>query len=101
LEKAPVNFVLDNERRKIDHFLYVAMPGYKNEILKITIQNDPFQNTLKFRTKRLLGKKVPEYYSLKEINDKILLHLISFYRNKAYTYKISDDFKSIEFAVKF
>jgi len=101
LEKAPVNFVLDNERRKIDHFLYVLMPEVKSEILKITIQNDPFQNTLKFRAKRLLRKKVPEYYSLKEINDKILLHLISFYRNKAYIYKISDDLKSIEIAVRF
>ncbi len=101
LEKAPVNFVLDNERRKIDHFLFALMPEAKNEILKITIEKDPFQNSLRFRAKRLLRKKVPEYYSLKEINDKILLHLISFYRNKAYTYKISDDFKNIEVAVKF
>jgi len=100
LEKAPVNFVLDNEQRKIDHFLYVIMPESKNEIIKITIQKNPFQNSLKFRTKKLLSKKVPEYYSLKEINDKILLHLISFYRNKAYTYKITEDLKSIEIAVK-
>ena len=101
LEKAPVNFVLDNEQRKIDHLVFVLLPAAKNEILKITIGKDPFQNSLKFRAKKLLRNKVPEYYSLKEINDKILLHLISFYRNKAYTYKISDDFKSIEVAVKF
>ncbi len=101
LEKALVNFVLDNEQRKIDHLLYVVMPEAKNQILKIIIQKDSFRNSLKYRAKRLLNKKVPEYYSLKEINDKILLHLISFYRNKAYIYKISDDLKSIEVAVKF
>jgi len=101
LEKAPVNFVLDNEQRKIDHLLFVVMPEAKNEILKITIRKDPFQNSPKFRAKKLLRKKIPKYYSLKEINDKILLHLISFYRSKAYIFKISDDLKSIEVAVKF
>jgi glycosyltransferase involved in cell wall biosynthesis len=100
LEKAPVNFVLDNEQRKIDHLMFVLMPRCKDEILKITIRKDPFQNSPKSSVKKLMGKKVPEYYSLKEINDKILLHLISFYRNKAYTYKITEDLKSIEMAVK-
>jgi len=100
LEKAPINFVLNNEKRKIDHFLYVLIPEFRNEILKIRIDKDPFQNSLKFRTKRLLEEKVPEYYSLKEINDKILLHLISFYRNKAYTYIISDNLQSIEIALR-
>jgi len=100
LEKAPVNFVLDNEQRKIDHFLYVFMPEAKKGILKITIKKAPFQNSTKFSLKRLMGKKVPQYYSLKEINDKILLHLISFYRNNAYIYKISDDLKSIEVALR-
>jgi len=101
LEKAPVNFVLDNQQPKIDHLVFVLLPTAKNEILKIIIKKDPFQNSLKFMAKKLLRKKVPEYYSLKEINDKILLHLISFYRNKAYTYRISNDFKRIEVAVKF
>lgn len=101
LEKAPINFVFDNEQRKIDHLVFGLMPTAKNEILKIKIKKDPFQNSLRIRTKRLLRIKVPKYYSLKEINDKVLLHLISFYRNKAYTFKISDDFESIEIAVKF
>ncbi len=99
LKKAPVNFILDNEQRKIDHFLYIIMPEAKNGVLKITIKKDPFQNSLKFSVKKLMGKKVPEYYTLKQINDKVLLHIISFYRNNAYIYKISDDLKSIEVAL--
>lgn len=100
LEKAPVKFVLDNEKRKIDHFLYVLMPEATNGILKITIRIDPFQNSPKFRFKKVMGKKVPEYYTLKQINDKVLLHIISFYRNKAYIYKISEDLKTIEVALR-
>ncbi len=101
LKKAPVNFVLDNEQRKIDHLLYVVMSGAMNGILKITIKKDPFQNSPKFKVKKLIGKKVPEYYTLKQINDKVLLHIISFYRDKPYTYKISKDLKEIEIAIKF
>jgi len=101
LEKSPVNFIIDNEQRKINHFLYVIMPGFKNQILKIIIQKDPFQNSPKFRVKKIMGKKVPEYYTLKQINDKVLLHIISFYRDKPYTFKISDDLKEIEIAIKF
>jgi len=101
LEKATVNFTLDNERRKIDHFLYAVMPEAINGILKITIKKDPFQNSPKFKVKKLMGKKVPEYYTLKQINDKVLLHIISFYRHKPYTFKISKDLKEIEFAIKF
>ncbi len=101
LEKSPVNFIIDNEQRKINHFLYVIMPGGKNQILKIIIQKDPFQNSPKFRIKKLMRKKVPEYYTLKQINDKVLLHIISFYRDKPYTFKISDDLKEIEIAIKF
>ncbi len=101
LEKARVNLVLDNEQRKIDHLLYVVMPEAKNEILKITIKKDPFQNSPKFKVKKLMGKKVPEYYTLKKINDKVLLHIISFYRDKPYTFKISKDLKEIGIAIKF
>jgi hypothetical protein len=101
LEQAPVNFVLDNEQRKIDHLMFVLMPRCKGEILKIIIQKDPFQNSPKFSVKKLMGKKVPEYYTLKQINDKVLLHIISFYRDKPYTFKISDDLKEIEITIKF
>ena len=48
----------------------------------------------------LLGKKVPKFYSLKEINDALLIHLVSFFHQYPYTYKVSDDLKNIEFKIK-
>ena len=100
LEKEPVHLILNNQKSGIDEFLYGILPEAKNRILKIDIIEDIHQFSKKFRIKKLLGKNVPEYYSLKEINDKILLHLISFYRNKPYMYKVTGDLKRIEFAVK-
>jgi N-terminal domain of galactosyltransferase len=92
--------VLTNKKEQIDHFLFVELPSFKNVILNVTLVEDPFQNSLKYRLKKLMAKKVPKYYTLKEINDLFLLHIISFYRNNNYIYKVSDDLKSIEFKIQ-
>ncbi|SHG44661.1 N-terminal domain of galactosyltransferase [Salegentibacter echinorum] len=100
LEAQPVNLKLTNEKAKIQAFLYGELPGLENQILKLRIEKSTFEGSGKFRLKKIFGKKVPEYYSLKEINDLLLLQVISFYRDKPYIYKIGADFKSIEFAIK-
>jgi hypothetical protein len=100
LEKALVTLTLDNEQCKIDHMIYCIMPTVNNAILKFTVVRNSFHNSFGFRVKKFLKRKVPQYYTLLEINDKILLHLITFYRDKPFTYKVSDDLKSIEVAVK-
>lgn len=100
LEEHPVEQVLGNEQRKIDHFIYIELPGLQQKILKIKIKEDPAQHSLKTKVKKVLGKKLPSYYSLKEINDNLLLHLISFHRNSSYTYKINKAGTYIELAIK-
>jgi hypothetical protein len=94
------NRILTNKKEQIDHFLFVELPDFKNAILSVTLVEDPFQNSLKYRLKKLMAKKVPNFYTLKEINDLFLLHIISFYRNNNYIYKVSDDLKSIEFKIQ-
>lgn len=101
LMQLPVNIQMDYERRKLDDLLYGQLPVLKNTALKIEIKKDSFQDSFKYRAKKILRKKVPEYYSLKEINDKVLLHLISFYRNRPYIYKVNDALNSIVFAIRF
>lgn len=100
LEAQPVNLKLTNEKAKIQAFMYGELPGLGNQILKLRIEKSTFEGSGKFRLKKIFGKKVPEYYSLKEINDLLLLQVISFYRDKPYIYKIGADLKSIEFAIK-
>lgn len=100
LERFENEIVLSNKVEVITHFLFVELPNLPNEILSVRFEEDSFKNTLKYKIKRLLGKKVPQYYSLKEINDMLLLHIISFYHQLPYTFKINDDLKSISFKIK-
>lgn len=93
-------FFLGNRKESICHFLFVALPNFKGGVLNVIFQKDNFQNSLKYHVKKRLGKTVPEYYSLKEINDKILLHLISFYGDCNYFYIVRNDLKSIQFKIK-
>jgi len=102
LSESSVTLFLDNEQCKIDHLLFNLLPsGNSGEILKVIIHKDAFQNSKKYFVKKLLYKKVPKYYTLKQINDKILLHFIAFYRNSPYSVKVSDDLKNIEMAILF
>jgi len=97
LENYPETLQLSNKKEVVDHFLFVALPNHKGGILSVSFSEDAFKNTLKYKLKKWLGKPVPQYYSLKEINDVLLLHLISFYRDFPYMYKVSDDLKTIRF----
>ena len=92
--------VLFNEKNLIDYFLYQELPLSNREIIAITFKESPIQNSFKYKIKTLLGKKVPKFYSLKEINDALLIHLVSFFHQYPYTYKVSDDLKNIEFKIK-
>lgn len=92
--------ILLNKVEVITHFLFYELANFKNGILNVGFVKDDFQGSLKYKMKKILGKKVPKYYSLKEINDLILLHVISFYHTSPYSYEISDDLKKITFKIK-
>ncbi|MBL0738885.1 glycosyltransferase [Flavobacterium sp. GN10] len=100
LENYDSSIILTNKIEVVNHFLFVELPRYEKRILSIQFVEDSFQSTLKYRVKKILGKTVPKYYSLKEINDLLLLHIISFYHIFPYSYEISSDLKSINFKIK-
>ncbi|MCZ2845802.1 MAG: galactosyltransferase-related protein, partial [Candidatus Bathyarchaeota archaeon] len=79
LEKAPVSLRIDNEKSKVDELLFIQLPEAKKGIVKIIITNAAFQGSFEYKMKKFLGRKSPVLYSLKEVNDNILMHLISFY----------------------
>lgn len=99
LENYPETLQLSNKKEVVDHFLFVALPKVGKGVLSVRFSEDPFRHTAKYKLKKWLGKSVPEYYSLKEINDALLLHIISFYRDFPYHFKISNDLKSITFKI--
>lgn len=98
LEKLPVNLNLGSKIWEIDHFLFEKLPQLKNDI-KVRIYKNSKKENSKVWLKKNLGKSVPDYYSLKEINDKLLIHIISFYRYRKYLYKVDPDLKFIEFTM--
>lgn len=100
LKQASIDLVLDNEKLKIDEFFYATLPSLKNRIIKVTIHKAIFQSSAKYKLKKAMGKKVPIYYTLKEINDLALLHLISFYRSNPYTFEVRKDLKEITLSLK-
>ncbi|TVZ25568.1 glycosyl transferase family 2 [Gillisia sp. Hel_I_86] len=99
LLEVPTSLELDNTKASIDHFLFIQLPLIQG-IHKVKISRSNFEKSAKYKTKKMFNKKVPTYYSLKEINDKLLLHSVAFYRNKPYIYKISEGLDALEFTIK-
>lgn len=87
--------VLTNKKEEIEHFLYFTLRQNTSSRTEYVFQLDPKQNSLKQRMKKIFGKKVPNYYSLKEINDLLLLSLISIPELKNYRYQVAPDLKTI------
>jgi hypothetical protein len=89
-----------NNQQEIDHFLFYELPNFTAGVLNVNFREHHFKTTMKYKIKKIMGKSVPGYYSLKEINDKLLLHLISFYSDCNYSCKISDDLKAINLKIQ-
>jgi len=100
LQEAKELLVLINKKEVIDHFLFFTLHESSRQFIKCQFIIDPFFLSKKYKLKRILGKKVPQYYSLKEINDQLLLHIISFYHHLPYIYYVSPDLKSMTFAIQ-
>lgn len=91
---------LSNLKSEIDHFLFFEINHLTQGVFRFRILKSKVPFSLKYRIKKVIGKSVQSYYSMKDINDKLLLHLISFYNANHYAYIISDDLESIELTIK-
>lgn len=77
---------LTNEQCAIDAFLMGQLQQLSLQQVQVTISKDSDYKTLKHRVKKLLGKTHKAFYSLQEVNDKVLLVLIASHRNRYYEY---------------
>ncbi|MFD1614958.1 glycosyltransferase family 2 protein [Gelatiniphilus marinus] len=91
--------IILNKKETINHLLFCELPKVDKTITRFIIETDDFQNSLKYKIKKLLEKKVPNYYTLKAVNDKLLLHIISFYRNYNYNCKVIESAHKIELTI--
>lgn len=97
---ADVKLMLSNEKKYVEYFLSYQLAHFAGKIIEVEIRQSEISKLFKYQLKRIIGKKVPEFYSLKEVNDQILLHIISFHRSKPYIYRVNENMKSIFFKIK-
>jgi len=100
LAKPDVFLELTNKKEEINNFLFSVLHKFDTKVLEVLILEDSYAKTLKYHAKKMLGKTVPEYYTLKEINDTIILHIISFYSSAAYKYVVGEDLRSIKLTIQ-
>ncbi|PTX44064.1 glycosyl transferase family 2 [Christiangramia gaetbulicola] len=102
LEKSEVDLKLTTKKEDVDHLLYGILPVALDKILKFQVieQRQKVFSGIKLKQVLKRGGLKAEFYTLKEVNDKLLLHLISFYRENPYNYKIKKKTNCIEVAIK-
>jgi hypothetical protein len=95
-----VDRVILNNKEYIYLFLFVELPRFEKGIIAVEFKADPFQDSAKYLVKKKLGRSVSTYFTVKEINDLLLLHLISFYTNHQFSFTVGADLKSIQLRLK-
>ena len=99
LVEQPIMLNLDNDKKKVDELVYGQLPQLVKGIFKVQIRENSFSRSFRFHLKRVAGRKVPEFYSLKEVNDLVLIHLISFYRDCPYIFQVNKKTGTIIFGI--
>lgn len=100
LERPTKLIQFSNILAQVEHFFNEELKCIKKEIVEVKVIKDPYYNSVKYKTKKILGKQSQTYCSLKEVNDIILKVIVFNYRNSNYSYEISNDYKSIIFKIQ-
>lgn len=91
--------VVTNQQSEIDAILYGVMQVNKGNEIVIKIEKHKEYQSIKNYAKRLLGKKYKVFYNFQAINDLLLSHLISYYRNCYYEYKWNKNENTIQLKI--
>jgi DNA-binding protein Fis len=94
-------FILTNEKNEIDSFLKGSLFNCKDMVLQLTIKQKSIQKNFKNYIKKIIGKKIFEYYEMDEVNNLLLETLIVNFRNHAYQYAYEKDNRIIMLKIKF
>ncbi|AUP78176.1 glycosyltransferase family 2 protein [Flavivirga eckloniae] len=88
--------IISNKKTEFDNWFYNVLCSNELKInIHVVFKEAPFFKSKKYTLKKMLGKNIPEYITLKTINDNVLSYVVSNLHTYNYVYKISDDLKSI------
>lgn len=100
LEQQQYTFSITNEKNDIEAFLAGTLFNLKDVILDVEIATHLSYKSLMNKAKKLTGKKHYQFFAFDEINDAILLTVISSFRNQPYHYEYSKIEQIINFKIK-
>ena len=80
---------LTNDQNDIEAFLSGILLNLKDLVINVNIVRHPSYKTIKNKLKKISGKKHYQFLSFDQINDSILLTIVSCLRNQPYEYKYS------------
>ena len=88
-----------NTQDRIQHFVNVELQQLNAGVHKFRLYSNNAERSLKHKLKKHLGREKELFLDLKEVNDRLLLHIISFYRDAPYTYCIDKKNEAIHFNI--
>lgn len=94
------HFSIKNRRSELEHFLNFELKHYEGELISVEFSMDPYHESLKYKIKKRLGKESRQWLGFRELNDMILSKIIHDFRDKSYSYKLSEDDISIHFKIQ-
>lgn len=94
-----VKIGLKNIDAHIIHFFNEQVHSFKNEIVEVTISEDPYYRSWKHRVKKLTGKQSQPYLSMEKVSGIVLSAIVFQFRDVNYAYVVKD-LKTIIFTVK-
>jgi hypothetical protein len=97
LQNLENQLVIPNKKAEFDAWFYGVLCNKNSNSISCIIKDDGFYKSSTYQLKKILNKKVPEYYTLKQINDRMLMLITSKYHTLPYIYQVSQDLKSIHF----
>lgn len=92
--------IMNTQKEIIDHFLFCELSDVQSQIAAFVIKYDNTLESLKHKLKKVLNKTVPHFYSLKQVNDLLLTHIISLYRDCDYMMEVDTNEETITLKIR-
>lgn len=84
LQQPQKQIEITNEINEVDAFLEGALDNFRDCILSVKFISHPLENDFKNRLKAFMGKKHLKFYPMETVNNKVLMAVISRFRNNPY-----------------
>lgn len=87
LASPSVQLCISNEQNEVCAFLYGNLTAFEGKCIEVCFVSHPQYKSAKNRLKKILKKKHFQFFSMQELNNKILECIVTNFRNAPYQYE--------------